>query len=229
MTRRRPDSRGLVMPPGRSIPRSPAPKPPRPEPDPGLDVGAPDPVEKAAGELGSLAAAVRACEVCGRACDSRVVGSGYPRAPVFLVKDRPSAEDLREGCAFASEAEPLWRAFDALGIPLGWVYGTTAVRCGDGAAGLDEVKACATHLLVELEAVGPRVVVAFGPRAVDAVRMLDGRCGLAVPEEVSSGGPVGIRAGLSLLATEPLPAGVTERESKRRLWRHLQELPPLLR
>jgi hypothetical protein len=31
-----------------------------------------------------------------------------------------------------------------------------------------------------------------------------------------------------LLWTEPLPAGVTQAESKRRLWKDLQQLPGLL-
>ena len=55
-----------------------------------------------------------------------------------------------------------------------------------------------------------RVVVAFGPRAVEAVRALDGRCGLVVPDEIPQGRAVRLRPGLSLIATEPLPEGVTE-------------------
>jgi uracil-DNA glycosylase len=146
----------------------------------------------------------------------------------MLVKERPSAEDLEMTNAFSSDADPLTKAFDALGIPLSWLYGATAVRCGAAPAASDEVAACAVHLLGEIEAVGPRVIVAFGPRAADAVRALDGRCGITIPSDLAPQHPSQIRSDLVLLITEPLPEGLTNKESKRRLWRDLQAVPPLL-
>lgn len=218
--------RGLTMPPGRKIPRPPSSPPERPPPPESRDV-APE-VAKAAGELTALAARIRACKACTRASDERAYGTGYAQAPVLLVKDRPSSEDLESGNAFASEAEPLTKAFEALEIPLGWIYGSTAVRCGAREAKLDEMKACAPHLLTEIEAVRPRVLVAFGERAVEAVRALDGRCGLKVPDDIPRGNPTPIRADLVLIATEQLPEGVTAKEAKRRLWRDLKAIPQLL-
>jgi hypothetical protein len=76
--------------------------------------------------------------------------------------------------------------------------------------------------------VEPSVVIAFGPRAVEAVRALHGRCGIDVPNEVPQGTPVHLRPGLVLIATEPLPEGVSLKESKRRLWRDLQQIPQFL-
>jgi uracil-DNA glycosylase family 4 len=226
--RRRTHARGLTMPPGRRIPRPPPTPPKRPPlPDPsGTEL--PADAAKASGELVALAALIRACEACGRAGPARVLGTGYPRAPVMLVKDIPSPEDVESGNAFTAEAEALTKAFDALGIPLGWIYGSTAVRCGPGAASEQEVGACSVHLLTEIEAVLPRVLVAFGPAAVEAVRALEGRCGISVPDDVPQGTPVPIRADLVLLATESLPDGITGREAKRRLWRDLQAVPKLI-
>jgi uracil-DNA glycosylase family 4 len=146
----------------------------------------------------------------------------------MLVAERPSASDLDSGNAFTDEAEALDKAFDALGIPLSWVYGTTAVRCGAEETTGPEIEACAKHLLIEIEAVEPRVIVAFGPRAADAIRALDGRCGLGVPEMLPQGDAVKIRDGLHMLVTEPVPEGVTNKDSKRRLWRDLQQVPALL-
>jgi uracil-DNA glycosylase family 4 len=146
----------------------------------------------------------------------------------MLVAERPSEADLESGNAFTDEAEALDKAFDALGIPLSWVYGTTAVHCGAESPTADAIRACARHLLVEIEAVEPRVIVAFGPRAADAVRALDGSCGLAVPDELPQGNPVRIRDGLHMIVTEPVPEGVTNKDSKRRLWRDLQQIPALL-
>lgn len=233
MGARRPQrgTRPLEMPAGRGIPRQPSPAVRRPkaepvagsDPPPGLAVA----LAKAGGELQALASVVRACTACGRDGEC-VFGSGYPMAPVFLLKGEPSETDVQNGAAFTSEAEPLERAFARLKIPFTWVYGTVAVRRGTTPATDDHIKACADHLLVELEAVGPRVLVAFGRVAVDAVRALDGRCGLRVPAEVEPGEPVSLRHGLTLLATEPLPEGVSVPDAKRRLWKHLQILPELL-
>jgi uracil-DNA glycosylase family 4 len=216
------------MPQGRRIPRppdTPLERPPLPE---ASDASITDEVAKAAGELVALAAVIRACAACERRGSSRVFGAGYPRALVMLLKDAPSAADAESGNAFTDEAEPLTKAFDALGIPAAWVYGSTAVRSGSTAPTLDELRACSAHLVNEIEAVQPRVLVAFGPRAVDAVRVLEGRCGLRVPAEVPQGEPVSIRADLVLIATEPLPEGVTGRDAKRRLWRDLQAIPKLI-
>jgi uracil-DNA glycosylase len=210
---------------GRSIPRPPAPRPKKAKPPDASRELAPDLV-KAGGELVGLASAIRACTACERACDDRCIGTGYPRAPIMLLKEHPFAADLDAG-AFADEADALQKAFDALGIPFSWIYGSTAVRCGAGPATPDQLQACAVHVLIEIEAVEPRVIVAFGPKVADALRALDGRCGLCLPEEIGPGA-VAIRSGLSLVVTEPLPGGVTNRESKRRLWRDLRQIPELI-
>ena len=225
--KQRPDARSLVMPPGRKIPRSPSPKPPRP--DPPHEEREIDPaVRKAAGELNAGWASIRACEACDRACPDRAYGSGHPRSPILLVKEQPSEEDLESTNAFTSDADALAKAFDALGIPISWLYGSTAVRCGSAAAQSHQVAACAQHLLTEIEAVGPRVIVAFGSRALEGIAALDGRCGIKVPDDVSPGGLVPIRSDIVLMVTESLPEGVTQRDAKRRLWRDLRALPSAL-
>jgi uracil-DNA glycosylase family 4 len=232
MAPRRPaDARNLVMSSGRRIPRPEPAKPDlgrRPDPAPRLDGAEQHALDKAGAELQALARVVADCTACGRAEAARVHGSGYPRAPIMLLKDAPGEADAASGVAFAEEAPALQRAFEGLRIPFSWVYGTTAVRCGTATPGGDELKACASHLLVEIEAVAPRVVVAFGGRAMEALRVLDGRCGLRVPEEVERGEPVTLRYGLVVVLTEPLPAGVTNPEAKKRLWRDLQQVPGLL-
>jgi uracil-DNA glycosylase family 4 len=220
--------RGLVMPPGRrTIPRAPAPRKPSRAPR-GDDLPASPLVAKAAGELLALTTRIRACEACDRAGPRRAFGTGYPRAAVLLVKEHPSEPDLAVEGVLADEAEALDKAFNALGIPLSWVYGATAVRCGSAPATSPQIEACAVHLLIEIEAIEPSVVVAFGPRAVESVRTLDGRCGIVVPDEIPQGRAVRLRPGLSLVATEPLPEGVTRKDSKRRLWRDLQLVPELV-
>lgn len=223
--RRGPDERPLEMPQGRRIPRPSE----RRQPAKRVRVERTEgPIAKAGAELAALASTVRACTACARAADARAFGTGFPRARLFLIKGSPADVDLATGNAFAGESDALTKALDALGIPLSWVYGTVAVRCGADDPSADELDACAPHLLVELEAVAPRVVVAFGEGAVTALRALDGRCGIAVPEDVQQGEPVALRTGLVLVVTEPLPEGVRVQRAKRRLWKDLQQLPRLL-
>ncbi|HVE92258.1 MAG TPA: uracil-DNA glycosylase family protein [Actinomycetota bacterium] len=219
------DPRGLTMPPGRRIPRPSPPRVTRPAP-PSEEGPVPD-VAKSGGELAALAAEIRGCRECGRDGSSCAFGSGYPRAPLMLIKERPGPEDLRTETAWADEAPSIARALDRLKVPFSWTYGTTVVRRGDQPATDDQLKSCAAHLLVEIEAVEPVVVVAFGPRVLQALTYLDGRCGLSVGE-VEQGRPQRVRDDLLLLVTEPVPEGVTIPDSKRRLWRDLQELPALL-
>ncbi len=219
-TRPRRNERGLVMPPGtRSMPRTKTDRRKReraPEPP---DV--PPVVAKAAGDLVAIAAAIRVCDVCSPRSAAVAVGSGYPRAPVMLVAERPTTADLEAGFVFVEEGEALDKAFAGLGMSLSSVYGTTAARSASGPA-------CPDHLLAEIEAVEPSVLVAFGPRAVEAIRTLHGRCGLLVGEQVPQGEAIAIRPGLHLIATEPLQHGLTQKDGKRRLWRDLRQIPALV-
>jgi uracil-DNA glycosylase len=215
------------MGPGRRIPRPPATKPTMPEPP--ADAGDTPPlVLKAAGDLVALNAQIRECKVCS-ASGPIVSGTGSPRAPVMLLKPFPSAADLESSGAFADEADALTKAFEALGIPIGWTYGTTAVRFAPTASEThDAIAHGVGHLMVEIEAVGPRIIVAFGPQASTALSKLNGRCGLEVPDSLAAAEPVRVRTDLHVLVTEPLPEGVTNKEAKRRLWRDLQIVPSLL-
>lgn len=139
----------------------------------------------------------------------------------MLVKDKPSRDDLESTNAFTAEAEALTKAFDALGIPVSWLFGTSAIRCAGG-------EVCARHLLAEIEAVSPRVIVAFGPDSARALAALDGRCGLRISDAVERGRPVAVRSDVAMIVTEPLPEGVTQRDAKKRLWQDLQALPRLI-
>ena len=216
------------MPPGRRIPRAPSSRPAMPDLPPSEVADTPPQVLKAAGELLALSGQIRECKVCGRS-KSIVLGTGSPRAPVMLLKAFPSAADLEAGGAFTDEADALTKAFEALGIPIGWTYGTTAVRVATKTAEAQEAIAHGVgHLVVEIEAVGPRVIVAFGPQASAALSQLNGLCGLEVPDELRAGEPVRVRTDLHVLVTEPLPEGVTNKEAKRRLWRDLQTVPSVL-
>ncbi len=203
----------------RAIPRAPSTRRKTQRPPDAPDV--PPLVAKAAGDLIALASAIRDCEVCGGPDARFAFGSGFPRAPVMLVAERPTDDDLEAGAVFTAEADALDKAFSALQIPLSWVYGTSVVRSDAG-------RPCPEHLLAEIEAVEPVVLVAFGPRAIDGIRSLEGKCGIAVPDATPQGEAIGLRPGLVLIGTEPLREGVNHPDAKRRLWRDLQGIPALI-
>jgi len=214
------------MGPGRRIPRPPATNPPRPDMPPAEAEDTPPQVLKAAGDLSALGGQIGECKVCG--AGPFVLGTGSPRAPVMLLKGFPSAADLESGGAFTDEADALTKAFEALGIPIGWTYGTTAARVAAADDTQEAIAHGVGHLVVEIEAVGPRVIVAFGPEASNALSQLNGRCGLEVPDPLPAAELVRVRTDLHVLVTEPLPEGVTNKEAKRRLWRDLQIVPSIL-
>lgn len=215
------------MPEGsRTIPRSRPPK--RTKADAGQTPEIAPTIGKAAGELIAVSNRIRGCDACDRAQPQRAYGTGFPRARVLVVSEQPSVADLNTEGALTDEADALDKAFSALGVELTALYGTTAVRCGSAPASAPQVEACAIHLLLEIEAIEPTVIVACGPRAVDAIRALDGKCGIVVPEDTPQGTAVRLRPGLSMVPTEPMPQAVTKTDSKRRFWKDLQQIPTLL-
>jgi hypothetical protein len=50
-----------------------------------------------------------------------------------------------------------------------------------------------------------------------------------VPEAIETGEPVKLRPGLWLIATEPMPDAVTQKDAKRRFWHDLKRVPEIVR
>ncbi len=133
----------------------------------------------------SLTALRRAAQGC-RGCDlwrdatQTVFGEGRSRAELMLVGEQPGDREDRQGEPFVGPAGALLdRAFAEAGIERGDVYLTNAVkhfkwrprgkRRLHQTPRAGEVEACRPWLEAELEAVGPRAVVALGATAAKAL------------------------------------------------------------
>ncbi len=161
--------------------RAPARAPVAPPPRPALDVvpAAPLPLNgEAAGraaELAALAAAAAGCTRC-RLSEGRtkvVFGSGNPAAELMFVGEGPGAEEDRQGLPFVGAAgELLNRIIQAIEKTRDEVYIANVVKCrppGNRDPQPDEVTACRGYLDKQIALVRPRVLVALGKVAAQAL------------------------------------------------------------
>ncbi len=138
------------------------------------DAGAASAGERAAA-LAAVASEASACIAC-RLSEGRrhvVFGSGNPDAELMLVGEGPGAEEDRQGLPFVGPAgELLTRILRAIDVDRDDVYIANVVKCRpprnrdpEG----DEVAACRSFLERQIELVQPRVLVALGRVAAQAL------------------------------------------------------------
>ena len=150
-------------------------------------------------------ASCRACPLWKNATQT-VFGEGPPDAEIMLVGEQPGDREDIEGRPFVGPAGLLLdRALAEAGVDRGRVYVTNAVKHfkfeprgkrrlhkGPNAS---EIKICRRWLLDEIEAVGPRLIVALG---VTAAQSLAGR---AIPIQSNRGAVLDLANGLRVLVT----------------------------
>ena len=133
-------------------------------------------------DLGALrrrAATCTACDLYARATQT-VFGEGTPDARLLLVGEQPGDHEDRDGHPFVGPAGAMLdRALEAAEIRRDDVYLTNAVKHFKWEArgkvrihkkpNAAEVRACAPWWRAELAAVDPRIVVALGATAAQAV------------------------------------------------------------
>jgi uracil-DNA glycosylase family protein len=138
--------------------------------------------------LDELRAAARGC----RACDlfltgtQTVFGEGPPRAEVMMIGEQPGDQEDRAGQPFVGPAgRVLDEALEEVGIDRSRVYVTNVVKHFKWIArgkrrihskpNAREIRACRPWLQAELAQVEPRVVVALGATAAQALLGADFR------------------------------------------------------
>jgi uracil-DNA glycosylase family 4 len=126
-------------------------------------------------ELESLAATVAGCTRC-RLAEGRnnvVFASGNPDADLMLVGEGPGAEEDRQGLPFVGPAgELLTRIIQAIDMKREDVYIANVVKCrppGNRDPQPDEIQACRGYLEKQIGLVRPRVLVALGRIAAQAL------------------------------------------------------------
>jgi DNA polymerase len=128
--------------------------------------------------LGSLeAVADRICTThCSTLCSNRahaVPGEGNPQARMVLIGEGPGATEDATGRPFVGQAGALLDSIlEAIDVPRTSVYITNIVKCRPPQNRKplpDEIAACIPYLHRQLELIRPKVIVALGGTAGEAL------------------------------------------------------------
>jgi len=127
------------------------------------------------GVLFELATTVDNCRACSlhRTRRHTVFGAGSASAECLFVGEAPGAEEDRRGLPFVGRAGQLLNAMiSALGLERDQTYITNVLKCRppDNRDPLgEEVHSCETYLHRQIELVEPRLIVALGRFAAQAL------------------------------------------------------------
>jgi len=103
-----------------------------------------------------------------------VFGVGNPRAELMFIGEGPGADEDQQGEPFVGRAGQLLnKMIEAMGLKRSEVYIANVVKCrppGNRTPERDECETCMPFLMRQVEAIGPKVIVALG--AVAAKNLL---------------------------------------------------------
>jgi len=123
-----------------------------------------------------LEAAVRGCNDCAlrAGCTQTVFGVGDRKADWLVVGEAPGAEEDRLGEPFVGQAGKLLdNMLAAIGLARGAnVYIANVIKCrppGNRNPAPEEVAACAPYLARQIALIGPKLILAMGRFAVQAL------------------------------------------------------------
>jgi uracil-DNA glycosylase len=181
-------------------------------------------LQKAIAEINELADEVARA---GKGERAPVLGSGHPRADVFLLKYRPQPAEAQEGVAFFGRAgEALRRSLQRLNIDLLSIYGTNCLKFADG----DEEEA-GPFLRRELHIVQPKLIVVMGEEALAFLNGLE--FPLAASLEAETGSVREWTPTTAALVVPDIDDSLDEQAAKTRFWNAFKalgawwaELPP---
>jgi DNA polymerase len=125
--------------------------------------------------LDEVAERIRTTYCCGL-CSNRVKavpGDGNPSARLVLVGEGPGANEDAQGKPFVGQAGNLLNGIlEAIEVPRGSVYITNIVKCRPPQNRKplpDEIAACIPYLHRQLEIIQPKVILALGSTAAEAM------------------------------------------------------------
>jgi uracil-DNA glycosylase family 4 len=173
-------------------------------------------LERAIRELNGLTQRLQECSHCPRGNLMPVLGSGHPQADILLLKYAPSAAEIEEGVAFYGRAgNALMKSFKRLGIDPLAVYGTLCVKCpvSDPSLAAGE---CIERIVEELGIVQPRIVVAMGTEALEALGEVE--VPLAGELEPKLGEIQAFTPTIEVLYVPDIDSSLDAEESKRAFW-----------
>lgn len=167
-------------------------------------------------EIESLNREILACSHCVPKDELPVLASGSPQAEIMMIKWSASLAERQEGVAFFGRAgTAILKSVERLGINPATMYGTLAVKCSH-LAERDAASLCPPWLAQEIAIVMPKLVVAMGEPALDALNRLD------YPLAELVRGEVGIvqrwTPTIDALYVPDIDASLDEQNAKRAFW-----------
>ena len=119
--------------------------------------------------------ALQGCRLC-KLCEARstiVFGSGNPNADLIVIGEGPGADEDAQGLPFVGRAgQLLTKMLDSVQLARDEVYICNAVKCrppGNRNPEADELAACRPFLDAQLGTIRPKVVLALGSVATQAL------------------------------------------------------------
>jgi uracil-DNA glycosylase family 4 len=174
-------------------------------------------LKKAIGEINELADEISRA---GKGERVPVLGSGHPRADVFLLKYRPQAAEVQEGVAFYGRAgQALRKSLDRLNVDPLAVYGTNCLKFADG-----DNEECRPFLTRELHIVQPKLVVVMGDEALGFLNALEFPLSNEVAAE--TGEVQDFTATIQALYVPDIDASLDEAPAKTAFWNAFKALGP---
>ncbi len=137
--------------------------------------GVPDEIGGRVQILATVARQASTCQACGlcRGRQTVVFGSGHPNADLMLIGEGPGGEEDRRGLPFVGPAgELLNKIIGAIDQSREGVYIANVVKCrppNNRDPLPDEVAACRAYLEAQIDLVQPKVLVALGRVAAQAL------------------------------------------------------------
>ena len=123
-------------------------------------------------EVRTLSQGCRACRLCERR-NTVVFGSGDPNADLMFIGEGPGAEEDRQGLPFVGAAgELLTKIIGAIDLRRDQVYIANMVKCrppSNRDPAPDEVAACRAYVEHQIDLVQPKIIVALGRIAAQAL------------------------------------------------------------
>jgi DNA polymerase len=136
---------------------------------------APAPLDMDQPTLEGLSLALEDCRRCGLQASRRrvVFGAGPAKASLMIIGEAPNAQEDQQGQPMVGPAgQLLERMLASLGLTRDQVYLTSLVKCrppADRAPQPAEIATCRPFLEAQVKAVAPRVIIALGRYASQAL------------------------------------------------------------
>jgi uracil-DNA glycosylase family 4 len=179
-------------------------------------------LERAIRELNTLTRELQACPHCPRGNLMPVLGSGHPQADIMLLKHAPLPSEIEEGVAFYGRSgSALMKSLKRLRIDPLAVYGTLCVKCPLSDASLAD-EACIARVAEEIAIVSPKIIVAMGAEALEALGELELPLGRQLEAQI--GEVQELTPTIDALYVPNIDESLDERDAKHEFWEAFRAL-----